>query len=194
MKRVNASNGVGPRLSRRSVVRLGAAWALEMSVRAVFFSVTAILFSVTAVFVFAGCGPLGPIPGGALSGEVGGAHVADWSFATDVETAQLETRPADPHSVNTWFAFVDSQLYVPTSMILGSKNPEGRSWVSHVGSDDRVRIRLGKSVFERVARRVADDSEEYRVARLALEARYEIAPADRDPERVIWIYRLDPRD
>ena len=41
--------------------------------------------------------------------------------------------------------------------------------------------------------RVADDSAEYQAARLALEARYEIAVSDRDPERTIWIFRLVPQ-
>ena len=144
-----------------------------------------------ATFVFVGCGPLGPIPGGALSGPVGASEIDDWSFATHVENAQLETRPEDPHSVNTWFAAVGSRLYVPTSMILGPKTPTKRSWVAHVDEDDRGRIRLGETVFERRAQRVPDGGDEYRVARAALEARYEIE--DRDPERVIWIFRLDAR-
>ena len=138
------------------------------------------------------CGPVGPFAGGALRGPVGDPVVSDWSFAAKVETAQLETRPDDPHSVNTWFATIDDRLYVPTSMILGPKQPSERSWVSRVEADPRVRIRLGKTVYERIARRV-DDPSEYDAARSALEARYEIAPEDRDPERVIWIYRLDPR-
>ena len=58
-------------------------------------------FVVAGIFVFVGCGPLGPIPGGALSGELGSADAADWSFGKDLETAQLETRRADPHAVNT---------------------------------------------------------------------------------------------
>ena len=78
-------------------------------------------------------------------------------------------------------------------MILGPMHPEGRSWVAHVAEDDRVRIRLGDTVFERRAIRVADDSAEYQAARLALEARYEIAVSDRDPERTIWIFRLVPQ-
>jgi hypothetical protein len=77
-------------------------------------------------------------------------------------------------------------------MILGPKQPSQRSWVTRVEADPRVRIRLGQTVYERIARRVEDPSE-YAAARAALEARYEIAPEDRDPERVIWIYRLDPR-
>ena len=140
-----------------------------------------------------GCGPVGPIPGGALSGSVERAEVEDWGPASGVKNAQLETRPDDPHSVNTWWAAVGPRLYVPTSMILGPKTPSERSWVAHVEADDRVRIRLGDAIYERRAVRVADGSAEYRAARSALEARYGIEPEDRDPERTIWIFRLDPR-
>lgn len=143
------------------------------------------------------CGPIGPIPGGALSGPLGPDEVDDWSSAggvdlREIENAQLETRPADPHSVNTWFVTIDDRLYVPTSMILGPKHPDGRSWVAHVSADPRVRIRLGDTVYERQASRV-EDPVEYETARAALEAKYEISPADRDPERTIWIFRLDER-
>lgn len=150
-------------------------------------------WAVVVAFVFAGCGPIGPIPGGALGGEVGSAVVTDWSFAQDVENAQLETRPDDPHSVNTWWGAVDGKLYVPTSMILGPKDPTGRSWVAHVSEDDRVRIRLGDRVFERRALRLPYGGAEYETARRAIEARYDIEVADRDPERTVWVYRLDPR-
>ncbi len=37
------------------------------------------------------------------------------------------------------------------------------------------------------------DSAEYDRARTALEKRYDLDPQERDPERTIWIYRLDPR-
>lgn len=150
-------------------------------------------WAVVLAFVFAGCGPLGPIPGGALDGAVGPSIVTDWSFAEGVENAQLETRPEDPHSVNTWWGSVDGNLYVPTSMILGPKDPTGRSWVAHVSEDDRVRIRLGDQVFERRALRLPYGGFEYEKARRAIEVRYDIAFADRDPERTVWVYRLDPR-
>ena len=110
--------------------------------------------SVLLVVQLLGCGPIGPISGGRLSGEIGPREVASWEFAAGEDTAQLETRPADPHSVNTWFIGLGPDLYVPTSMILGPKDPEGRSWVAHVSEDDRVRIRLGDRVFERRALRL----------------------------------------
>ena len=136
------------------------------------------------------CGPLGPFPGGRLSGESGPAQVNDWSFANE-EVAQLETRPDDPHSVNTWFVGVDDRLYVPTSMILGPKDPEARAWVKQVLADSRVRIRLGEQVFRRRAVRV-EGAAEYDIVRSALETKYQLDPTERDPERTIWIFRLDP--
>ena len=64
---------------------------------------------------------------------------------------------------------------------------------AHVSEDDRVRIRLGDRVFARHALRLPYGGFEYETARRAIEARYDIAVADRDPERTVWIYRLDPR-
>ncbi len=139
-----------------------------------------------------GCGPIGPFAGGALRGPVGPSQVSDWSFAEELKTAQLETRPAKPQSVTTWFAAVGPDLYVPTSLVLGTKNPANRGWVAHVAEDPRVRIRLGDRVFERVARRVEDETEFAR-AREALETKYGLDPSKRDPARNVWIFRLDPR-
>ncbi|MCR9094428.1 MAG: hypothetical protein NXI30_09435 [bacterium] len=178
------------RLRERLQGRLGRRGRQGLAGAAVLWVVK---WAVVIAFVFAGCGPIGPIPGGALDGEVGPAVVADWSFADAVENAQLETRPGDPHSVNTWWGAVGGKLYVPTSMILGPKDPTGRSWVAHVSDDDRVRIRLGDQVFERRALRLPYGGAEYETARRAIEARYDIAVADRDPERTVWVYRLDPR-
>lgn len=138
------------------------------------------------------CGPIGPFPGGRLNGDLGAPDQTDWSFASEVENAQLETRPSKPHSVNTWFVALGPRLYVPTSMILGPKDPAQRGWVANVDADAHVRIRLGDRVFDRVAVRV-DDEDEYARAREALEGKYGIEPEDRDPDRIIWIYRLDPR-
>ena len=139
-----------------------------------------------------GCGPVGPVPGGRLGGDLGPGHVADWDFAAEEKTAQLETRPGDPYSVNTWFVALGPDLYVPTSMIRGPKDPSERSWVAHVAENPLVRIRLGDHIYERVANRLAV-GREYDQARNALETRYAIDPSERDPEREVWIFRLDAR-
>jgi hypothetical protein len=120
------------------------------------------------------------------------APVSDWSFVAAETTCQLETNPREPHSVNTWCVGLGDRLYVPTSMIRGPKSPRGRDWVKNVTADPALRIRIGDAIYERVAVRVTD-APEYDAAREALERKYELDPADRDPEREVWIFRLDPR-
>ena len=122
---------------------------------------------VALVLALAGCGPLGPLSGGALRGPVHAPPVVDWSFVATESTCQLETNPADPHSVNTWCVGIGERLYVPTSMIRGPKSPEERDWVKNVTADSAVRIRIDGEVYERVAIRVSDPGE-YDAARAAL--------------------------
>jgi hypothetical protein len=155
---------------------------------------TAFMLSLAFALAFAltGCGPLGPLSGGALDGPVHAQPVEDWSFVAAQETCQVETNPAEPHSVNTWCLGDGARLYVPTSMIRGPKVPSEREWVVNVVADPRVRIRIGDEVYEGTAVRVTD-AVEYDAARAALEKKYALDPADRDPEREIWIFRLDPR-
>ena len=153
---------------------------------------TAVVRFLVLLLLVVACGPIGPIPGGRLRGELGPRHAADWGFAADEKTAQLETRPADPYSVNTWFVSLGPDLYVPSSMILGPKDPTERSWVGHVTENPSVRIRIGDRVYERVAHRVSD-VREYDRARNALEKKYALDPAERDAAREIWIFRLDAR-
>ena len=138
------------------------------------------------------CQPIGPCPGGRLEGEIGAPGSAIEARVLALETAQLETRPNAPHSVHTWFVAIGDRLYVPTSMIRGPRDPRERGWVGHVPADPTVRIRLGGRVYERVARRVEDPGE-YAQARDALEEKYALDPAARDPKREVWIFRLDER-
>ncbi len=135
-------------------------------------------------------GPLGPLPGGALSGAVHAGVVSDWSFAAEEETAQLETRPAAPYSVNVWWASIGEHLYVPTSMIRGARTPTDRAWVLHVTADPAVRVRIAGELYPRTAVRV-EDGKEYEAALAALRRKYDLAPADPDDGRTIWIFRLD---
>jgi hypothetical protein len=146
---------------------------------------------VALIFAFACGGPVGPIPGGALSGTVKPSP-ADWAFVANVEQVQLETNPADPHSVNTWIGTSAGALYLPTSMIRGPKLPTEREWVRNIERDDRVRLRIGDDVYELRAERVIDASE-LTTARAALEKKYDLAAADMDPAREIWLFRLAPR-
>ena len=60
---------------------------------------------------FACGGPLPFLSGGDLEGEVRPSP-SDWAFAGDSGTAQLETRPEDPYSVNLAYTLLDGALYL----------------------------------------------------------------------------------
>ncbi len=150
---------------------------------------TALLLALAAGVVLA-CGPLGPLPGGALRGPVHAGPIDDWSFADSQETIQLEARPSAPYSVNVWCGAVDGRLYVPTSLILGPDDPNERSWVRNVIESPDVRLRIDGTVYELRAVRVDDQAERERV-RSALLAKYEVE-ADAHAEQA-WIFRMESR-
>jgi hypothetical protein len=97
------------------------------------------------VFIAAvGCGgPVGPLAGGRLSGEVVRQGVSDWSFANDHELMQLETRPEDPYSVNVHFYVVEGRLYVEA----GADHSFSR-WRRFLWENPDVRVRFGNRVYE----------------------------------------------
>lgn len=150
----------------------------------------AVRAAATAVMLV-GC-PLGPLSGGRLAGPVEPPPPGDWSFVERTERCQLETDPDAPHSINCWCVGWGRHVYVPTSMILGPPDPSEREWVRNVESESEVRLRVDGRVFELDAVRLPDGVE-YDEALAALEEKYEVDPAEREPEREIWIYRLEPR-
>jgi hypothetical protein len=152
-------------------------------------TIRAALGAVVAGAVLA-CGPVGPIPGGALRGDVVSKPVSDWSFTRDVEKVQVETRPSDPYSVNTWIYGEGDRLYLPTSLILGDSEPTEREWVRNVLEDDRVRVRIDGLIYELRAIRVTD-AEELEDARTKLLAKYDVEPDDHSS--AAWVFRLEPR-
>ena len=104
--------------------------------------------------VVAGCSePLYTIPGGELAGPEVEAPL-QWSQVPD--TIQLETRPADPYSINIWGVAVGDDLYVATG-------PEGANWTPYIETDPRVRVRLEQEVFPLRAVLVDDADEQARV-------------------------------
>ena len=117
----------------------------------------------------AACGPLVMVPGGELSGEVQSVPL-DWSFSDTVKTVQLETRPADPYSVNIYGVAVGRDFYVAAS------KPDNR-WAQNIAHDDNVRLRIGKAIYE--LRAVRDDSPEGRERFLvALKRKYDYEPEE----------------
>ena len=100
----------------------------------------------------AGCdGPFVILPGGALEGST--AAIPDsWSFTDEVDTVQLETRSADPYSVNVWVIALGENLYVHAG-------DNRTKWVENIETDPSVRLRIDDSIYELLAARVEDQEE-----------------------------------
>ena len=135
-----------------------------------------------AALALACASPLGPFPGGRLSGEAAPAP-QDWAFTRDVMIVQLETRPERPYSVNVGCIDYDGALYV------GSPDPESSRWVANLVLDPEVRLRVGDRVYDLRAARVTGD--EWVLAGRALYEKYDLSlEPGKEPG---WLFRLDPR-
>ncbi len=99
-------------------------------------------------------GPLGPIPGGRLSGPVMHEPVGDWSFAERYRVAEVETNPSDPHAVAVNYFVADGRLYLD----IGT-DAEAGGWSQYIRDDPRVRVRFGETVYELIAVPVTDGDE-----------------------------------
>lgn len=131
------------------------------------------------------CQPIGPVPGGRLSGEVVATPVDDWSFASAVETIQLESDPDDPYSVNIWFVAQGARLWVAAGG--GGKS----SWAKHLLADPRVRLRIDGKIYERKAIRVTLQAEIDEVLVL-YQTKYDYQ-RDAGEESEALLFRMDPR-
>ena len=128
-------------------------------------------------------GPLPFLSGGSLEGEVKSVP-SDWTAAGDYGTAQLETRPEDPYSVNLAYTLLDGALY------LNAGNTETQ-WVQNMTADPQVRLRLKGAIYELHADRVTDPAEIDRFG----QAWTSQSMFRRDPTQLdeVWIYRLRAR-
>jgi len=131
--------------------------------------VSALVLSISA-FTLACGGPVGPFSGGRLSGQDGEWPV-DWAAVADVEEIQLESGPDDPYSVNLWFAVLQDDAFVVSSLLMGPDDPEERGWVKNVASDSQVRVRVGAIVYAARLERI-DDREVSRRVYLAFLEKY----------------------
>lgn len=137
-----------------------------------------------ALFAAAACsGPVFLLPGGALQGETKAAP-ADWAFSDAVETVQLETRPADPYSVNIWVTALGPKLYVHA----GANRAE---WVGHMEADPKVRLRISGALYELSAARVTAQ-EEFDAFADVYEKKYGSRPRNENAGEA-YLFALTPR-
>ena len=133
--------------------------------------------------ILAACEPMGPLPGGQLSGTVE-AFPSDWSSSSDMEIVQIETRSDSPYSINIWAVDVGDSIYIASGT--GPKT----EWVSHLEENPEIRLRLENKIYELVVVKVTDPAELDGVqARYVEKYDYQSDVALKDS----WVYRLDPR-
>ncbi len=135
------------------------------------------------MLVIAACDPLWVMSGGALSGEPT-APPADWTEVAREKTVQVETRPADPYSINIWGVGVGADFYIAAAS-------ETNRWVVYLAEDPNVRLRIGKALYDLRAVRVTDAAELARVQR-AYETKYDVGDENNRPQET-FVYRLDRR-
>jgi hypothetical protein len=98
-------------------------------------------------------GPLGPIPGGALSGEPSSELPTDWSFANRDPYLLVESRAfALPWSGRVWFLSYGGRLHL---LLPGFFGDDLRR---RLEVDPRVRVEVDGKVYEQVAVAVSDDA------------------------------------
>ena len=130
-------------------------------------------------------GPLGPFPGGPMSGEIVREPVTDWSSVlAGTSRLELQVDPAHPRSLTTTYILHDGALYVP-SVFAAHK-----TWPAHVMADGRVVVRVHGRLYERRAVRVTDPAE---IRALAREWDPK-TPDDLDVGTLsTWYFRLESR-
>ena len=142
---------------------------------AVVVAVLAIVLYITAIVM-----PIDPVerrPGTGLSGTLAVDPDTDWAFIERRTRAWVEThtRYLVPHSI-TVSAWADQgKLYV------GCRECDTKIWPRNVARDDRVRIKIGDSIYERRAIRITDPDERSAV----------LGPAGGRPG--FAVFRMDPR-
>lgn len=122
-------------------------------------------FALPLLLAIACGGPIGIIPGGALSGEE--ATATAWTeVVSDSGTLEIETRPEDPYSVRIGYVFREGNVYIDPA--------EDRAWYQNLEADPSVRVRFDNRVYRARAVPVTDAAElegfdpERRVQRLEL--------------------------
>tara|TARA_R110002111_G_scaffold214831_1_gene277675 strand:+ start:105 stop:548 length:444 start_codon:yes stop_codon:yes gene_type:complete len=143
-----------------------------------------LMLAVLAPLLLGGFGPFLIFPGGELSGTAS-EPPDSWAFTDAIATIQLETRPADPYSVNIWITRVDAAIYVHAGA-------NRATWVEHIEADPDVRVQIGEQIFSLRATRVRD-AEEFARFSDAYEKKYDRRPRNENVAEV-YLFRLTPRE
>ncbi len=136
-------------------------------------------------------GPVGPLPGGALRGEVVAAPVSDWSFAKLARVRVESGARLLPHSTMPWFIVHEGRLHLLLTSLLHS------GLLERLAEDPRVRIGVDGKRYEQVAIRIQDPAEISRLTRpglrklFAIETSGEIRRVSSSGAASLSVYRVE---
>jgi hypothetical protein len=139
------------------------------------------MLAAVALLLAAACGP---VPGGTLGGTPA-EPPADWSDklgGKDKTFCEIESRPADPHSIQLECFLLEGNLYVNSHRYVRSSWWPVESWALIWEREPAVRVRIGQELFALRAV-VADAPEREKVLR---HRGYDPPPAG------IVVFRFDP--
>ena len=100
---------------------------------------------VAVLVIFAVVAPIGPVPGFFIGGEPSETPSA-WPATDDIDEILLKVPGALPRTVIIWMVDYEGELYV-----VGA---EGGGWVSMIGDESPVQMRLEGRTYDLTARRV----------------------------------------
>ena len=132
-------------------------------------------------------GPLGPVPGGPMSGQLVAEPVTDWGFIVERDTVELEVNPDAPRAITTWVVGYGGQPFIPSGF--GAR----KTWTAQLVTDGRAVLRVDGKLYERQAVRVTDE-ELLEELRAVLIRKYDLDPEGNFSGSETWFFRLDPRE
>ncbi|MBW2241470.1 MAG: hypothetical protein JRH01_05745 [Deltaproteobacteria bacterium] len=132
-------------------------------------------------------GPVGPFPGGQLSGREHPYPRDGFGFAAAEERVAVEVGGNSPHSVHTWAIVLEDTLFIPADFF----NP-GKRWPQLAMDDPRARIRVVEEVYPCRLLRI-EDGELIDRLRAATAEKYEIEPDSWAARIEVWWFRIERR-
>jgi hypothetical protein len=130
-------------------------------------------------------GPLAVFPGGAFrSGDWVAAPIVDWSFATDVDTLEMQLEGADT-SRTVWILVNDGVAYIPASLDF----PPGKTWHKKAVADGRAILRHEGRRYPVTLEKTGDEAVITALAAV-VESKYGSAP----PGDGTWYFALRSRE
>lgn len=148
-----------------------------------------LLIAAGPVVLFGGAGPIGPLPGGALWGEMR-EPAQDWSFTDAIGEIELQTHVGPlPWSVTTWVLSSEGELFVAAGNC-------DRVWTHRVMEDPDIHLRISGVVYEMRAWQETDRTVSARLAPVVL-SKYMGVTVDTAnwiaEEQIGCIFRIEPR-